>query len=57
MTMMVTQLYKKIDYNKEYCFNVESSRDLAAEEMFSLRHILADRIIPETVSLKPFVEV
>jgi len=53
--MMVTQLYKKIDYNKEYCFNVESSRDLAAEEMFCLRQILADGFIAETVSLKPFV--
>ncbi|RPH38465.1 MAG: phosphoribosylformylglycinamidine synthase, partial [Desulfobulbaceae bacterium] len=55
MTMMVTQLYKKIDDNKEYCFNVESSRDLAAEEMFCLRQILADGFIAETVSLKPFV--
>lgn len=53
--MMVTQLYKKIDDNKEYCFNVESSRDLAAEEMFCLRQILADGFIAETVSLKPFV--
>ncbi len=53
MTTMVTQLYRIIDNNKEYCFNIESARNLTQEEMRRLRQILADGFLPHSVSLTP----
>ena len=50
---MVTQLYKNIDENKEYCFNIETLRNLTEEEMHCLRQILADGFVADAVSLAP----
>ena len=53
MTMIVTQLYKSIDETKEYCFNVETVRELSPEEMRCLRQILADGFLPDSVTPEP----
>ena len=53
--MMVTQLYRIIDKNTEYCFNIESARHLTDEEMRCLRQILADGFLPDSVSLMPIL--
>ncbi|TKB09891.1 phosphoribosylformylglycinamidine synthase [Desulforhopalus sp. IMCC35007] len=53
MGVKVTQLYRKIDENKAYCFNVESNRDLTQEEMIRLRLILAEGLLVETVQVEP----
>ncbi len=53
MGVTVTQLYRKIDTNKAYCFNIESKRDLSAEEMRCLRLILADGFLLDTVQETP----
>jgi phosphoribosylformylglycinamidine synthase len=50
MGLTVVQLFRKIDSNREYCFNVESSRPLTLGEMECLRLILADGFLIETVS-------
>ena len=50
MGLTVVQLFRKIDSNREYCFNVESSRPLTPGEMECLRLILADGFLIETVS-------
>ena len=53
MSAPVTQLYQRIDENRAYCFNVESTRPLNDEEMTRLRLILADGFLLETVFLTP----
>jgi phosphoribosylformylglycinamidine synthase len=53
MGVKVTQLYRRIDENKAYCFNVESNRDLNQEEMIRLRLILAEGLLVETVQVEP----
>ena len=53
MGSRVTQLYRRIDENRAYCFNVESSRPLTAIEMDCLRLVLADGFLVDTVSLSP----
>jgi phosphoribosylformylglycinamidine synthase len=50
MGLTVVQLFRKIDSNREYCFNVESSRPLISREMECLRLVLADGFLIETVS-------
>ncbi|MEA2114583.1 MAG: phosphoribosylformylglycinamidine synthase [Thermodesulfobacteriota bacterium] len=51
--MMVTQLYRRIDANRAYCFNVESSRPLNDQELEQLRLLLADGFLLDTVSTEP----
>ncbi|WP_456385002.1 phosphoribosylformylglycinamidine synthase [Desulfolithobacter sp.] len=53
MGSIVSQLYRKIDRDFEYCFNVESSRVLGENEFDRLRLLLAEGFLPETVSDKP----
>jgi phosphoribosylformylglycinamidine synthase len=53
MGSIVTQLYRRIDEGRAYCFNVESSRALAPSELECLRLVLADGFLLETVSLVP----
>ena len=53
MGVTVTQLYRKIDETRAYCFNVESSRGLSPKEMTRLRLILADGLLIETVQEAP----
>src|SRR5665647_2336010 len=56
MGSRVTQLYRRIDESRAYCFNIESSRPLTAGEMECLRLVLADGFLLETVSLTPVLQ-
>ncbi len=56
MGSMVTQLYRRIDESRAYCFNVESTRLLTDREMECLRLVLADGFLLETVSLEPVLQ-
>ncbi len=51
--MVVTQLYRRIDETRAYCFNIESSRPLTDQEVERLRLLLADGFLLETVSRTP----
>ncbi|SHO48099.1 phosphoribosylformylglycinamidine synthase [Desulfopila aestuarii] len=53
MGVKITQLYRRLDENRAYCFNVESTRELTVEELTRLRLILADGFLAETVSTTP----
>ncbi len=53
MGSIVSQLYRKIDRDFEYCFNVESSRALGEDELDRLRLLLAEGFLPETVTDMP----
>lgn len=55
MGMQVKQLYRKIDDNRGYCFNIESTRELTSDELRCLRLILADGFLLETVSESPLL--
>jgi len=50
MQSAIIQLYRRLDESLEYCFNVESSRALAADEMKCLRLILAEGFLADSVS-------
>ncbi|MGB3211225.1 MAG: phosphoribosylformylglycinamidine synthase [Desulforhopalus sp.] len=56
MGVTVTQLYRKIDEDRAYCFNIESTRDLTKEEMTCLRLILADGFLIDSVSSVPVLQ-
>ena len=53
MGVTITRLYRKIDGERAYCFNIESTRTLTAEEMNCLRMILADGFLIDTVTTEP----
>ncbi|MBB5348102.1 phosphoribosylformylglycinamidine synthase [Desulfoprunum benzoelyticum] len=53
MSAIVTQLYKSVHENLEYCFNVEAARPLTKDELLRLRQILADGFVAATVTLQP----
>ncbi|KGO34863.1 phosphoribosylformylglycinamidine synthase [Desulfobulbus sp. Tol-SR] len=53
MSAIVTQLYKSVNDQLEYCFNVEAARPLTEEELLRLRQILADGFVAATVTLRP----
>ena len=53
--MVVSQLYRRIDTNRAYCFNIESSRPLSEEETDRLRLLLADGFQIDTVSQTPLL--
>ena len=55
MTVRVTQLYRKIDETRAYCFNVESKRPLTVDETRCLRLILADGFLLESVQPHPLL--
>ena len=48
--MIVTRLYRRIDAQRAFCFNVESSRPLTDQELLRLRRVLADGFQEETVT-------
>ncbi len=52
----VFQLYRRVTDRKSWCFNVETSRALTNEEIKTLRLILAEGFILETVSTTPVLE-
>ncbi len=56
MGVTVTQLYRKIDENRAYCFNIESTRALTDEELNCLRLILADGFLIDSVQTNPVLE-
>jgi len=56
MGVTVTQLYRRIDEERAYCFNIESTRKLTAEEMTCLRLILADGFLLDSVSDTPVLQ-
>ncbi len=56
MGVTVTQLYRKIDGERTYCFNIESTRILTEDELTCLRMILADGFLLETVQATPVLE-
>ncbi len=53
MGSTVVQLYRAIDETRAYCFNIESTRPLNEKEIESLRLVLADGFLVETVSTAP----
>ncbi|MHB1227605.1 MAG: phosphoribosylformylglycinamidine synthase [Desulfurivibrionaceae bacterium] len=53
MGTTVSQLYRAIDGNCEYCFNIESTSPLGAAELDRLRLVLADGFLAETVTDTP----
>ena len=53
MSSIVSQLYRKVSSNQEYCFNIESNRALTDEERMRLRLILADGFLAESVTITP----
>ena len=56
MTANVIQLYKQLAADRAYCFHIETSRALTAEELERLRLILADGLLAGTVVDRPVPE-
>jgi len=56
MGVTVTRLYRRVDEDRAYCFNVESTRELISEEMDCLRLILADGFLADSVRATPFLQ-
>ena len=57
MTANVIQLYKQLAADRAYCFHIETSRPLTAEELERLRLILADGLLAASVVDRPVPEV
>lgn len=55
MSSIVSQLYRKTGENREYCFNIESSRSLTPEEQSRLQLILADGFLADFVTTEPLL--
>lgn len=53
MGVTITRLYRKIDRERAYCFNIESTKPLTVEEMYCLGMILADGFLVDTVTTEP----
>ncbi|MFZ5774076.1 MAG: phosphoribosylformylglycinamidine synthase [Thermodesulfobacteriota bacterium] len=53
MATAVRQLYRKIDSQLEYCFNIETTFPLSTEELHHLKLLLADGLLVETVTEAP----
>ncbi len=53
MSATVSQLYRKTGENREYCFNIESSRPLTGEERERLQLILAEGFLSASVATVP----
>lgn len=56
MGVTVTQLYRRVDEDRAYCFNIESTRALTPEEMHCLKLILADGFLADSVRATPFLQ-
>ena len=50
MGQSIKHLYRRVDEDREYCFNIALSEQLTAEELDCLRLILAEGFLIETVS-------
>ncbi|MEJ2134227.1 MAG: phosphoribosylformylglycinamidine synthase [Desulfofustis sp.] len=53
MGQSIKHLYRRVDEDREYCFNISVSEQLSGEELDCLRLILADGFLLETVSEQP----
>ncbi|MCG6930694.1 MAG: phosphoribosylformylglycinamidine synthase [Desulfofustis sp.] len=53
MESSIKHLYRLVDERTEYCFNVALSADLTSQELQSLRQILADGFVAETITDSP----
>ncbi len=53
MANTVQQLYRKINNNMEYCFNIESTELLAESDLQKLKELFADGFIESTVKSTP----
>lgn len=53
MPSLVIQLHRQVKPDFAYCFNIESSRELTAQEIERLRLILADGFLLDTVTFEP----
>ena len=51
----VSQLYRRVNERREFCFNISSTRELSSQETECLHLILADGFLIETVSAVPFL--
>ncbi|MCK5196129.1 MAG: phosphoribosylformylglycinamidine synthase, partial [Desulfobulbaceae bacterium] len=56
MGKVISRLYRKIDENMAYCFNIESSESLTEEELSQLQLLFADGFIENTVSQSPYFQ-
>ena len=52
----VVRLYRAIDEEMAYCFNIETNRQLTEKEMKKLRLVLADGLLIDTVSTEPVLQ-
>ncbi len=55
MSAVVSQLYRRLDERSEFCFNIESSRQLTKAEQDCLRLVLADGFLIDSVLNTPFL--
>jgi len=56
MSNTVLQLYRHVNEQMEYCFNIESSAPLSESELRQVRLLLADGFIESTVTLRPHIQ-
>jgi phosphoribosylformylglycinamidine synthase len=52
--MHITHLYRQVNNQMEFCFNIETTEPLTDKEISRLQFLLADGFIQETVSAKPY---
>jgi phosphoribosylformylglycinamidine synthase len=56
MAETVIQLYRRLDGDREYCFNIGSSRPLTSAELSSLKLILAEGLLADSVTAEPSLQ-
>lgn len=52
--MHITHLYRQVNNQMEFCFNIETTEPLTDKEISRLQFLLADGFIQETVSARPY---
>ena len=52
--MHITHLYRQVNSQMEFCFNIETAEPLTDKEISRLRFLLADGFVQETVSTGPY---
>ncbi len=52
--MHITHLYRQVNNQMEFCFNIETTEPLTDKEISRLQFLLADGFIQETVSAGPY---
>lgn len=56
MGKYVKQLYRKLNEERGYCFNIESEEELSSEQLHCLKLILADGLLADTVCETPVLQ-